>query len=272
MADSVLTGLTADTSIGATDVMPVQAEGGPLSKITGSLIQACFQSGGSLALAPLYSQFAAAGSDTQVLWSNVNTPGGDADLVWDNSGKVLTLGASTATTQLKMPEWRLTRNPSIGFGNGDSGISQTRSGEVDLVIAGKIVSRIVSNGIGAGGDTGAAIVNEAASSTNPTVLPDDTDLDTGLGTSDDDELSLIAGGKEMMRLTETVAGTDSVAVYADNIAGVADLKNKLYIRNNWFSSSFGIFLDETNDKLEFWALYADGTTAKKNELALTPDP
>jgi hypothetical protein len=47
-------------------------------------------------------------------------------------------------------------------------------------------------------------MNEVASRTNPTVVPDHADEDTGIGSGGSDELSIIAGGVEAIRVEETV--------------------------------------------------------------------
>ena len=48
-----------------------------------------------------------------------------------------------------------------------------------------------------------ALLNEAASATNPTVIPNKADIDTGIGASAADQLSVIAGGVEAVRYSET---------------------------------------------------------------------
>jgi len=50
---------------------------------------------------------------------------------------------------------------------------------------------------------GASIFNEAASSTNPSLIPDSDDFETGIGWNADDELSAIAGGVEAVRWVES---------------------------------------------------------------------
>jgi len=49
---------------------------------------------------------------------------------------------------------------------------------------------------------GVAILGEAATATNPTLCPNKADLDTGAGWVAADQLSLIAGGVEVVRLIE----------------------------------------------------------------------
>jgi hypothetical protein len=57
---------------------------------------------------------------------------------------------------------------------------------------------------------GGGIVNGNASATVPTINPNKTDPDTGLGSNAVDQLSLIAGGVEMVRLTEDTESLISV--------------------------------------------------------------
>lgn len=59
---------------------------------------------------------------------------------------------------------------------------------------------------------GPALMNEIASSTNPTVVPDHADPNTGLGLFGDDALSIIAGGLEAIRVAE-VAGNFTITYF-----------------------------------------------------------
>ena len=52
---------------------------------------------------------------------------------------------------------------------------------------------------------GPAMLNEAATTTNPTLVPNRADLDTGLGWSRANILSLIAGGSERLQITGATA-------------------------------------------------------------------
>jgi len=70
-------------------------------------------------------------------------------------------------------------------------------------------------------------MNEVASRTNPTVVPDHADPNTGLGSGGSDEMSLIAGGLEAIRVTE-VAGNFviqyfGVVTYPTGSAGQASV-------------------------------------------------
>jgi len=62
---------------------------------------------------------------------------------------------------------------------------------------------------------GPSIVDEASSATNPTLIPNKSDLDTGVGSAAADQLSLIAGGVEGLRVTETAGAI--AGVFTDNL-------------------------------------------------------
>jgi hypothetical protein len=269
MANATLRDLSADTSIATTDVLPKQGTSGALKKVTGTTVKSELQSGGSIALSLAADQVAAAGADTRIQYNNGTARGGDAEVTWDNSGKALTVGAVTTTTQLKLPADNSPGSPALAFGDGDSGIFDIGSGVLKFAIAGVDSGGIASSELWleSGGAQTTKIVDEAASSTNPTLTPYGGDTNTGVGLAAADQLSLIAGGVELARMSESA--TDQVMFYAPkaSLAG-GDFGIKQNIRTSWFASSFGLYVDESAHKLEFWALYADGTTAKKHELAL----
>jgi len=65
-----------------------------------------------------------------------------------------------------------------------------------------------------------ALLNEAASSINPTLIPDKSDINTGVGHGANvDELSLIAGGVEALKFAEVSGG--ALQVPAANISATA---------------------------------------------------
>lgn len=74
-------------------------------------------------------------------------------------------------------------------------------------------------------------LDEAASATNPTLAPDRTDLDTGIGTAGADILSLVAGGVEGHKIIEATTiqhDITGIIVHSDTVqtmagAGAVDL-------------------------------------------------
>jgi len=66
---------------------------------------------------------------------------------------------------------------------------------------------------------GPRLVNTSAGINTPTVIPDQADLDTGIGTNGDDTLSLIAGGKDILQL-KTGLNQDQVLAGESGTAGL----------------------------------------------------
>jgi len=91
--------------------------------------------------------------------------------------------------------------PSLAFGVGeDTGIDEYTANELGISIAGARKWLIYGDVFGANGAMGGTLLNEVASSTNPTVLSARGDLDLGLGRAGANELSLIAGAVEGIRI------------------------------------------------------------------------
>jgi hypothetical protein len=257
MASKQIKGLTAATDIAATDVLILQGTTGDAKKITGTNVGGALESGGGVALSLAAAQVAAAGSDSQVQYSNSGVTAGDADLVWNDSTKVLQIGASTSTAQLKLPISNDAVTPTLAFGDGDSGLYESADDTLTFAIAGAASFAIASTGLTAADANGPALLNETASATNPTLVPDRSDPDTGIGTGTADTLSLIAGGVEMIRCVEST--TDSVCVRADATPVTdGDIPN----------SFVTFYLDEGTDKIHFRVRYSD-STLKIGELNLT---
>jgi hypothetical protein len=257
MASKQISGLTAATDIAATDVLILQGTTGDAKKITGTNVGGALESGGGVALSLAAAQVAAAGSDSQVQYSNSGVTAGDADLVWNDSTKVLQIGASTATAQLKLPISNDAVTPTLAFGDGDTGFYESADDTLAIAIAGANKWNITASSVAASDANGPALLNEAASATNPTLAPDRSDADTGIGTGTADTLSLVAGGVEMVRCVESA--TDSVCIRANDAAVTdADIPN----------SFVAFYLDETANKIHFRVRYSDATL-KIGELALT---
>ena len=259
MANATLRDLSEDSSFAESDVIPKQSVGGPLNKITGLKFLNSLASGGELELSLAADQAAAAGVDTTVQYSNNSVRGGDADLVWDNSGKALTVGAVTATTQLLLPASYDPVSPTLAFGDGNSGMFTTGGGTLHIGVGGDFAVWFNNKAQINDSASQPALLDEAASSTNPTLAPIGGDPDTGIGTGTADTLSLIAGGVEMARGVESA--TDFLAIRAPR-------KRKLPNLSAVPASFMFMMIDETNDELEFWVKYADGVAVKSHSLAL----
>jgi hypothetical protein len=114
-------------------------------------------------------------------------------------------------------EASLHTNPTLipALGDPSTGIGGV-TGDISLIVGSVEKLRITSSVHIFTGDwqasitAGPIIVDEAATGTNPTLVPRRGDEDTGVGSLGLDTLSLIAGGVEMLRLSEGT--TDQVLI------------------------------------------------------------
>jgi len=111
--------------------------------------------------------------------------------------------------------------PTVGFGDGDSGFYESADDILNISLAETqrlffSIAQIKEPLIG-----GSSWQFELATATNPIFIPGNGDTDTGLGAAAADQLSLIAGGVEGIRITE--AG-DAVTIA---IAGDTAVTGKL---------------------------------------------
>lgn len=92
--------------------------------------------------------------------------------------------------------------PALAFGDGDSGFFEPSDDTIRVSLNGSYQFEFTGGNVFRG-SIGSGIINESPSATNPTLLPRATDFDTGSGWPADDQYSLIAGGVEGIRITET---------------------------------------------------------------------
>jgi len=89
--------------------------------------------------------------------------------------------------------------PSLAFGDADSGFKESADDSLVLLLASTDRWFWSADTYGSLIGTGPAMLNEAASGTNPTLIPDRSDGDTGLGHNGAGEPSLIGNGVELAR-------------------------------------------------------------------------
>jgi len=119
------------------------------------------------------------------------------------------IGTTTPTSKLHLPLENDAATPTISFGDGDSGFYESADDVLGFALGGSERFVMTSSIFGGGVGSSANVMNEAASSTNP-VFTFQGDNDTGLGLGDADAVSLIAGGKEGMRITEATTITTTL--------------------------------------------------------------
>ena len=111
--------------------------------------------------------------------------------------------------------------PSLAFGDGDTGFYENADDFLSVAVAG--VRRFVFTTTAFQGVTSGAaqILDEVASATNPTLIPHNGNDNTGIGRAAADQLSLIAGGVEMLRASEGV--TDQLLIGPNGTAAAPAL-------------------------------------------------
>ena len=146
---------------------------------------------------------------------------GDNDLFWDRGGNNLGIGTITPATKLHISNGDLrvapislndAATPAVSFGDGDTGFYETSDDWLAISNAGVAHSRFRAGIFESMVGGGFAISTAATTSTNPSFRPDGADTDTGIGQAAEDQLSLIAGGVEAVRITEVVTATTTITV------------------------------------------------------------
>ena len=103
--------------------------------------------------------------------------------------------------RLILPQVDEAATPTLAFGDGDTGFYEESDDNISVAIGG---GRKWTYGIAefkGNVSSSAILLNETATDTNP-VHAIKSDTDTGIGSADADQLSLIAGGVEGIRITE----------------------------------------------------------------------
>lgn len=117
---------------------------------------------------------------------------------------------------LVIPQEDTPTDPTIKFGDGDSGFYEGADDDIRLALAAALVWGWTAGFFTAANAAGPALANEAASATNPTLLPNKADADTGIGSQALDAVSLIAGALESVRAedpADLLAGETSLWIY-----------------------------------------------------------
>jgi hypothetical protein len=109
------------------------------------------------------------------------------------------------TEQVVLPLSNDAATPTLAFGDGDSGFYESADDTLKIALLGSARFSLNQNVFSGEEALAGALLNETASGTNPTFVPNRQDVDTGIGWSTADSLSLIAGGVEMLRCSEAAS-------------------------------------------------------------------
>lgn len=101
--------------------------------------------------------------------------------------------------------------PSLSFGDGDTGFYESLDDTVHYSVAGTDKFRITSSRIGSITNFSGVILSPAASATTPT-FSFEGDENTGIGRAGADQVSIIAGGIEGVRVNTVASGVNYLSV------------------------------------------------------------
>ncbi len=135
---------------------------------------------------------------------------GTADLVISTTGDVGIGIAPVTGARLLLPQENDPVTPTLAFGDGDTGFYEQSDDILELAIGGVVKAELAGTFIGSRTGGGWRLFHVVASATLPPYAFSD-DPDTGMGSAALDQLSLIAGSVEGIRIEES-AGIIKVAV------------------------------------------------------------
>jgi len=106
-------------------------------------------------------------------------------------------------SKLNLPQKNDASTPTLNFGDGDTGIYESSDDALKITLNGNSWYLITASLIGSINNDGFGCQSTSASSTFPSLVPDRSDTNTGMGQAAADQLSLIAGGMESQRITSS---------------------------------------------------------------------
>ena len=146
-----------------------------------------------------------------------------------------------AAKHLVLPLHNDAATPTLGFGDGNTGFYESADNTLNGVVGGTVTLTVQTGIVKGASGRGAFICDSDPSATNPSVVAHSADSDTGIGRPAGDQLSLIAGGAEGIRITEATPLMSYQKMPVDNTHGG-------YIERTYYATS-GTLAGAT-DKIE----------------------
>jgi hypothetical protein len=162
-------------------------------------------------LTPIYNQTGTAGGTDLLINRTETAVGSGTQLLIDaqvggvsqfnvSNGGNVTLANTTG--HLLLPQNNDATTPTLAFGDGDTGFYESVDDNLIIAIGGTAGFQFPSSANFQGITDGSASLRNGASGATVTTYTFRGDADTGIGSAAADQLSLIAGGVEGMRITE----------------------------------------------------------------------
>jgi len=126
--------------------------------------------------------------------------------------QVANLTEAAGIVQFIVPLQNNAAAPSIAFGDGDTGFYEESDDTIGVTSVGIKRFEFSGNSFRADTTSGPLISNVNASATVPTLIPDKSDINTGIGHNVSDQLSFIAGGLTCISI-RNIAGARQVGFY-----------------------------------------------------------
>ena len=102
--------------------------------------------------------------------------------------------------------------PTLSFGDGDTGFYESADDVFQISIGGTTHFRFDGSSFRGETANGPSMINEVATATNPSIIPANGDYDTGIGWATSNQLSLIAGGLECVRIIKSGTVTKTTQI------------------------------------------------------------
>jgi len=125
--------------------------------------------------------------------------------IGDNSEQISAFagGDPFSPRRILLPQVNEPLTPTLSFGNGQSGFYQSVDDLIDVTINQIKRFEFTASGFRGFNSNSFILVSEASSDSNPTLIPNRNDLDTGIGRRTTDIGVLIAGGQNCMEFGES---------------------------------------------------------------------
>ena len=195
--------------------------------------------------------------------SNDNTLGINDRLVIDTLGNIsidksLGIGITpVAGTRLTLPTEDDAVTPTLAFGDGNTGFYERVDNDLRVSVGGINQFLWFTNQFRSALGTGPAMVNLGATSFTPTLIPDISNANTGIGQAAEDQLSLIAGGVEGQRITEIAGAITHKFVGSLGVANSGEPQYRLDIGDaSYFAinGDFAHIIQHNSAASEFWSI------------------
>lgn len=182
-------------------------------------------------------------TDTEALLVRKESDGGDIFVVDTTNGVVAIGGVDSVTgCRLVLPQENDAVTPTLAFGDGNTGFYEQADNTLFVGINGNGLWQFTSGAMGGKSAGQPELVSETASGINPTLIPSIGDRDTGIGSNSADQLSLIAGAIEGVRVTEASSEITVDIDAGDNATGNVGALTSIKSTNVSVSSSVGATL------------------------------